>query len=144
MERDASGAVVGLSIPQGTTSHAASRIGALFRDVPAQRSTDAALDRRRETLLRAWGAGGAEWSSARGVTEGVRRDFGKEGWQPARGLVSLTYVGTSNASGRNIERHDSKVAQVRYYRVWTSRGSALLLVHLTADGLAADVDAVDE
>lgn len=47
-------------------------------------------------------------------------------------------------SGRDIERHEAKVAEVRYYRMVTSRGTVLLLVHLTADGLIADVDVVEE
>ncbi|MDQ2667758.1 MAG: hypothetical protein M3Z05_17345 [Gemmatimonadota bacterium] len=144
VERDAAGVVVGLTIPQGAMTHLAPRLGPLFRDVSAQSSTDAPLDMRIETTLRAMGAGGAAWASATGVTEGVRRDFGARGWQPARALMSLTYVGTSNVSGRSIERHDANVAQIRYYRMVTSRGTAMLLVHLTADGLIADIDAVDE
>ncbi len=142
--RDASGEVIGFTIPQGTTTRPAPRIGPVFRDLPAARSADVALDRRLEAVLRAMGADGAEWTSATGVTDGVRRDFGTNGWRPAKNLVSLQYAGMSDVTGREIERHDAKVAQVRYYRMMTSRGTVMLLVHLTADGRIADVDTVDE
>ncbi len=142
--RDTSGVVVAFTIPQGATTRTAPRIGPLFRDLPASRTTDAALDRRLETLVRAFGAGGDAWANASGVAEGVRQDIGPNGWRPAKNLVSLEYVGTSDMRGREFERHGVKVAQVRYYRMTTSTGKALLLVHLTADGLLADVDTVDE
>jgi CubicO group peptidase (beta-lactamase class C family) len=142
--RDASGAVVALTRPQGATTHTMPRIGTLFADIPAQRSTDVALDRQLEGVIRAMGAGGTAWASATGVTAGVRRDFGTNGWRPAQNMVSLEFVGASDVRGRNIERHDSPVAQVRYYRMVTPRGTAMLLVHLTAEGLVADVDTVDE
>jgi hypothetical protein len=141
--RDASGAVTGLSLSQGTTTRAVPRIGPLFRDVAPPRNDDSALDARVDAALRAIATGGSALDSVSGITDGLRRDFGAHGWPPAAGLRSLQFVGVQDVEGRNIERHDSKVARVAYYRMDTSRSAVLLLVYLTTDGLVTDLDDVD-
>jgi CubicO group peptidase (beta-lactamase class C family) len=141
--RDPSGAVTGLSLIQGATSRPVPRIGPLFADVVPRNDDDPAVDARADSALRALGAGGAELSSSPVITPGARHDFGTNPWPPAKGLRSLQFVSAQNVEGRNIERHGFKVARVIYYRMITDEGTAMLLVHLTSDGLITDVDEVD-
>jgi hypothetical protein len=141
--RDASGAVTGLSLIQGGTPRPVPRIGPLFADVIARNDDDPAVDARADSALRALGAGGVALSSSPVITTGARHDFGSNPWPPAKGLRSLQFVAGQNVEGRNIERHGFKVARVIYYRMITDKGTTMLLVHLTSDGLITDVDQVD-
>lgn len=141
--RDSSGAVTGLSVIQGATSRPVPRIGPLFADVIPRNDDDPVVDARADSALRALGEGGTALSSSPVITTGARHDFGTNPWPPARGLRSLQFVAAQNVEGRNIERHGFKVARVIYYRMITDKGTTMLLVHLTSDGLITDVDAVD-
>ncbi|MGH7485193.1 MAG: cell envelope integrity protein TolA, partial [bacterium] len=118
------------------------RIGPLFADAIARNDDDRAVDARADSALRALAAGGVAISSSPVITAGARHDFTNP-WPPAVGLRSLQFVAAQNVEGRNIERHGSKVARIIYYRMITDKGTTMLLVHLTSDGLITDVDAVD-
>lgn len=139
--RDASGTVVGLTLSQGAMTRAVPRIGPLVKDVVSDGHSDAALEARVATVLRAVATGSIS-DSMPGVTDGFRRDFGGMGWPPARGFKSLQYIGAMNVDGRNIERHGSKVARVVYYRMRNEGGTRFLLVHLAANGSITDLDLV--
>ena len=140
--RDAAGAVTGLSLIQGAMSRPVPRIGPLFADVIPRNDDDPAVDARADSALRALAAGAVALSSSPVITTGARHDFTNP-WQPAAGLRSLQFVAAQNVEGRNIERHGFKVARVIYYRMITDKGTKMLLVHLTSDGLITDVDVVD-
>src|SRR3954471_226266 len=140
--RDPSGAVTGLSLTEATTSRTVPRIGPLFADAVPRNDDDPAVDARADSALRALSAGGVAVSSSPVITAGARHDFTNP-WRPAAGLRSLQFVAAQNVEGRNIERHVSGVARVIYYRMITDKGTRMLLVHLTADGLITDVDVVD-
>ncbi|MEO8334185.1 MAG: serine hydrolase domain-containing protein [bacterium] len=142
--RDASGAVIGYTRTQGTNTRTAPRIGPLFAQLVQQTDKDAALSRRIEAVVRALGQGGAAMETVSGITEGARKDYGRNAWPPAIGLTRLTFVAAQDISARNIERHGSKVARILYYRMMVNGEEARLMVHLTADGLVTDVDALDE
>jgi hypothetical protein len=109
-----------------------------------QKDEDAALSKRIEAVVRTLGQGGAATETVQGITEGARKDFGRNPWQPAIGLRRLEFVATQDISTRGIERHGSKVARIAYYRMITADGEQRLMVHLTSDGLVTDVDTADE
>ena len=143
-KRDASGAVVSLTRTQGTNTRTAPRIGPLFSSLTPQKDEDAALSKRIEAVVRTLGQGGAATETVQGITEGARKDFGRNPWQPAIGLRRLEFVAAQDISTRGIERHGSKVARIAYYRMITADGEQRLMVHLTSDGLVTDVDTADE
>lgn len=140
--RDPSGAVTGLLLTEGATSRPVPRIGPLFADAASRNDDEPAVDARVDSALRAFAEGGVAVASSPVITTGARHDFTNP-WRPAAGLRSLQFVAAQNVEGRNIERHGFKVARVIYYRMITDKGTMMLLVHLTSDGLITDVDAVD-
>ena len=74
------------------------------------------------------------------LTPGARRDL--IGYQEPlfAGAQKAVPVGDFDLSTRGIERHDSKVATVRYYRIVKPSSEELVLVFLTSEGLIADFD----
>ncbi|MDB4892374.1 MAG: beta-lactamase [Gemmatimonadetes bacterium] len=142
--RDASGAITGMTRTQGATTRTAPRIGPLFSSLSQQNDPDAALSRRVEAVVRALGQGGSAMETVQGITEGARKDFGRDAWRPATGLTRLSFVAVQDISARGIERHGSKVARILYYRMTANGVETRLMVHLTADGLVTDVDIADE
>ncbi|MEP6730354.1 MAG: serine hydrolase domain-containing protein [bacterium] len=141
---DATGAVTGLKLSQGGKERIVPRIGPLFADLAPQHDLDAAVASRVEAVVRALGKGGDALASVQGITATARKDFGGRPWPPAADVQRLTFVSAQDISTRGVERHDSKVARVLYYRMQTAGGERLLLVHLTSDGLVTDVDLLDE
>ena len=142
--RDAAGAVIGMTRTQGTNTRTAPRVGPLFGSLSQQSDADAALTGRIEAVVRALGQGGAAMETIQGITEGARKDFGRQPWDPAVGLTRLTFVAVQDISTRGIERHGSKVARIAYYRMIANGTETRLMVHLTADNLVTDVDTADE
>lgn len=140
---DAAGALIGLTLMQENQPHTLQRIGPLFSAVALGETLDATRSKQIEAVVRALGSGGAALGATSGITEGARRDF-TSAWTPAAKLERLVFVGSSNVSGRNIERHGGKVARVLYYRMTAGSAERLLLVYLTGDSLIADVDVVGE
>jgi hypothetical protein len=76
------------------------------------------------------------------LSPGARRDLA--GFQePAfAGTQKVVPVGVFDVAARGIERHHSKVAQVRYYRVATPSSESAVIVYMTSEGLIADFDIV--
>jgi CubicO group peptidase (beta-lactamase class C family) len=144
LTRDASGAVTGLTRTQGGNNRPAPRIGPLFSALVQQPDPDASLTSRVTAVVRALGQGGGALEPVQGVTDGARKDLGRDPWRPASGLRRLEFVAAQDVSARGIERHGGKVARILYYRMTTGEGERNLMVHLTSDGLVTDVDVVDE
>jgi len=142
--RDASGAVISVTRTQGANTRTAPRIGPLFASLTQQSNEDVALTGRIESVLRALGQGGSAMVNVQGITDGARKDFGRDPWPPATGLSKLSFVAAQDISARGIERHGSKVARILYYRMTANGKETRLMVHLTADGLVTDVDTADE
>ena len=88
--RDASGVVTALTWTQGATTRTVPRVGPLFGAIVQQRDEDASLTSRVETVLRAMGHGGTALKTVPGLTEGVRKAFGVDGWRPAADLRRLS------------------------------------------------------
>ena len=100
---------------------------------------DPALHQTIVTALKAMQQGGDAMANAP-VPEGTRRVY-RSGVAGLDGLDAMRYVGEENVTGRGIHRHGSDLARVRYYLLPPTDGhNRYLLVHLTAEGLVADLD----
>jgi CubicO group peptidase (beta-lactamase class C family) len=104
---------------------------------------DVALTERIVAALHAIRQGGTTLAEAQNIPPGTKRDFAGGVGGALAGLEDLTYLGVEDVSGRQIHRHGSDVARVRFYRMVTGAGRRYLFVHLTADGSIADYDVVD-
>ena len=79
------------------------------------------------------------------VTPGAGADFATGG--TARDLAdmqSVVFLAEQDVAGRNVERHKGEVSRVLHYRVVKDNGDRFVLVHVTADGLIADYDIVED
>jgi hypothetical protein len=103
---------------------------------------EAALTERIGAALQAIRRGGPTLAEAPNIPPGTKRDFAGGVGSALDGLEDLTYLGVEDVSGRQIHRHGSDVARVRFYRMATGVGQRYLFVHLTADGSVADYDVV--
>ena len=100
---------------------------------------DPTLHGRIVTALKAMRQGGDALATAP-VPERTRQVY-RQGFQGLDGVEAMTYLGEEDVSGRGIHRHGSDLARVRYYRLPPKDGhERYLLVHLTAEGLVADLD----
>jgi CubicO group peptidase (beta-lactamase class C family) len=105
------------------------------------RDPDPALHARIVASLKAIREGGELLANATGVQPGTRRAFSGGFGAPLEGVETMTYLGEENVAGRGIHRHGSDLARVRFYRLPPKDGrERYLLVHLTADGMVADLD----
>ena len=104
---------------------------------------DSALTVRILAAVQVIRQGGAALAHAPDIPAGTKRDFAGGVGSALDGIERLIYLGTEDVSRRELHRHDSDVARVRYYRVTTTAGQKSLLVHLTAEGSIADYDVVD-
>lgn len=101
---------------------------------------DPALATRIVASLKAMKEGGALLEQAQ-VPPGTKRAYAQGFGAPLDGIESMTYLGEENVAGRGIHRHGSDLARVRFYRLPPKDGrERYLLVHLTAEGLVADLD----
>lgn len=138
--RNEQGQVRGIDWTAPNVARAIARVGPLF---PPTESTDPQPDLTDSLMvvLRQFAQGGAAVKESKLVTEGVRKNF--QGANPdARDVKALAFVHAENVSGRGIERHGHAIAKVLHYRVKTSTGDKLLLVHVDANGLVGDYDFV--
>jgi CubicO group peptidase (beta-lactamase class C family) len=119
------------------------RIGPLVSAIKSSPDPDPALTRVIEETVRAIARGGAAMEAATGIATESRSRY-VDGVAELLGITPLTYVGEQDVAGRGIERHGSPIARVRFYRVAGSKASRALLIHLTAAGLIADYDLVED
>ncbi len=59
-------------------------------------------------------------------------------------MQSVVFLAEQDVAGRNVERHKGEVSRVLHYRVVKDNGDRFVLVHVTADGLIADYDIVED
>ncbi len=144
LARDASATVTGFTWTARGVTRTVPRVGPLFSKLVSMPDADPSLTARAESVVRALGKGGDALASVAGITESARRDFGRRAWPPAADVRGFSFIADENVAGRNVERHDGRVARIRYYRMTTAEGELKLMVHFTSDGLVTDVDVVDE
>jgi hypothetical protein len=138
--RDEHGGVVRLSRSAGGAVRQLQRIGPLFTQITTSAPADPAADARASAMFRAAAKGGGAMDTLSVLSPGARSDLA--GYQEPlfAGFQRVIPVGDFDVSARGIERHQSKVARVRYYRVVMSSSEELVLVYLTSEGLIADFD----
>ena len=117
------------------------RVAPLPGSVRAGTDPDPALHQRIVAALMAMRQGGEALTRA-AIPEQTRQVY-RQGFPGLDGVEAMTYLGEENVSGRGIHRHGSDLARVRFYRLPPKDGQErYLLVHLTAEGLVADLDPV--
>lgn len=138
--RDERGGVVRLSRSAGGAVRQLQRIGPLFTQIKSGAPADPATDARVSAMLRAAASGGGAMDTLTVLSPGARKDLA--GYQEPlfAGFQRVIPVGDFDVSARGIERHQSKVARVRYYRVVMPSSEEFVLIYLTSDGLIADLD----
>lgn len=141
--KNAAGDVTGLHVRQDDGSERAiPRIGPLFSMLSQQADPDPKRTKQLEATLRALEHGGQEVEENAMIARSAKKDFGA-GTTDFFGLRSLSYVAAQEVAGSGLERHETKVGRITYYHLITDHSSANLLLYLTADGLLADYDIVD-
>lgn len=140
--KDSDGEVNGFEWKENAGERKVPRIGPLVRALKPGADPDPSRTRAVEAALKALAQGGKTVEAAPGLTPGARKDFA--GGTPALASIkSLSFVFAQDVRGRGIERHESKVASVLYYKLVTDKAIRYVLVHLTAEGLVTDYDVVD-
>ena len=139
--RNASGEVEALEWTNSSGTRKIPRIGPLFGRPMVGRDPDPTLTTNIMTVLQLFVQGGQPVKDSPLLTPGARNVFSNA--NPAtRDVSSLTFVTAQDVTGRGIERHGYPIARVVHYRMATTGGERLLLVHLDANGLVADYDIV--
>lgn len=141
--KDANGFVIGFTAKIGGKERKVPRIGPLIHTLKPQTDSDPTLTQRVLTALQSFAQGGKAVEGVSGITPGARRDFAS-GTPEVAGIRSLTFIATEEISERGIERHEGKIARIRYYKLSTEKATRYILVHLTADNLVTDYDVVDD
>jgi CubicO group peptidase (beta-lactamase class C family) len=142
---DGRGEVTGFLWKEDGKERKVPRIGPLFHALKSQPDPDPARTGKVMAALKALEQGGKAVADSPVLTAGARDDFGKGGpHRDLAGLKSITFMADRDASGREIERHGSKVGRILHYRVATDEGDRGLLIHLTGDGLITDFDIVND
>jgi hypothetical protein len=140
---DSSGTIVGLWWSENGQERLVPRIGPLIRDLEPTADPDTAVTTRVTRAFRALAQGGEALANSPDLTAGARRDFSSGVGNALAGLGSVTFLGIQDVAARQIERHDSPVARIGYYRLVTGPGERFALVHLTENGEVTDFDLVD-
>jgi hypothetical protein len=138
--RNAAGAVEGLELTSNDQTRKVPRVGPLFTTSAAP-DPDAAFTAGVKTVLGQFAEGGTAVTESKLLTAGARGVFGRPN-PSTRNVRGLRFVHVEDVSGRGIERHGHAIARVLHYRLDTTDGERLLLVHVDADGLIGDYDIV--
>jgi CubicO group peptidase (beta-lactamase class C family) len=137
------GAVTGLVVRQDDGSERTiPRVGPLFDSLRPQPDPDQARSRRIEDALMAMEQGGKAVEENVYIASSAKKDF-SSGSTDFAGFRSLAFVAAEDVVGRGIDRHGAKVSHVLYYRLVLDKQNRNLLVYLTAEGLVADYDIVE-
>jgi hypothetical protein len=118
------------------------RIGPLFDSLKPQSDPDPRRSQQIEDALMAVEQGGKAVEENASIAPMAKKDLGS-GSTDFAGTRSLAFVAAEDVTGRGIERHGAKVSHVLYYRLVMDKQTHNLLVCLTAEGLLADYDIVD-
>lgn len=117
------------------------RIGPLLNTLKPGQDPNVARTRQIAAALKVIAQGGKAVADFPGIAPGARRDFAG-GVKELAGVKSITFLRAEDVTGRGIERHEGKVAQVLNYKLVIDSGQPYLLVYLTADGQLTDYDLV--
>jgi CubicO group peptidase (beta-lactamase class C family) len=118
------------------------RIGPLFSMLHEQPDPDPKRTQQVGITLQAFEHGGKEVEESTMIAPAAKKDF-QSGTTDFLGLRSLSYVATQELAGSGLERHGAKVDRIIYYHLISDRPPANLVLYLTAYGLLADYDIVD-
>jgi predicted metalloprotease with PDZ domain len=121
------------------------RIGPFIHSLQAHADPDPAFTLKLRAVLQALGYGVHTDARTPGLSSGAWADYCASG--PVRGLAgiqSLDYIDSQNVAGRHIERHQSEVSQISYYKLVMTKKTRYLMVYLTADRLLTDFDYVED
>ena len=88
--------------------------------------------------------GGSAIADSAHFAAGTKRAFGSEVLSECVGAKSPAYLDEQDVPDRAIERQDSKVKTILFYKVSNVVTAKYLLIYLDADGLIADVDLVED
>jgi CubicO group peptidase (beta-lactamase class C family) len=141
---DGDGEITGFHWKEGDREGKAPRIGPLFHSLQPQADPDPARTEKVVAALEALARGGEAIAEASFLTPGARADFGDGPDKNLAALRSVTFLAEQDVSSRGIERHKGAVSRILHYRLATDKAERGLLVHLTADGLMADYDIVED
>ena len=140
-QRKPNGEVNGIDVQVIDGRRMIPRIGPLPRTLTATADPNLARSGAILAVLKAIAQGGKAVNEVKGITAGARADFA--GSEPdLAGVDSTTYLGERDVSG--LVRHGAAVARVIFYQWKASAAARYIQVYLTADGLVADEDVVDE
>lgn len=144
VRRSAAGEVAGGSLRLGRDELPVQRIGPLARPLTPMPDPDPGLTRNIEAVLKAFAQGGEAVESVPQLAPQARKDFARGPAPELAGIERISYVDSRDLATQGIERHGARVSRVLYYAVHARTGTRFILVYLTADGLVADQDLLQE
>jgi len=142
--RDADGSLARATLRLGKDDIAVQRIGPLARKLTPQSDPDPTLTKKIEVVLKALSRGDMELQAVPQLSPGARRDYSHGPATELAGINAISYIATQQVAAKTIERHGEKVSRVLYYQWPAGRETRYVFVYLTADGLVADQDVVNE
>ena len=141
---DAQGEVTEVVVTTEGRSKKAPRIGPLMHTLKARTDPQPARTGRVQVLLSDVSRGGSSLANSEFATAGFKSNIGTQAIGEFGGAKALTFLHEQAVSGREIERHGSKVENILAFRVSGIKPERKVLVYLTADGLLTDFDLVDD
>ncbi|AQR69471.1 hypothetical protein BZG29_14830 [Janthinobacterium sp. LM6] len=141
---DAQGEVTDVIVTTKDKASTAPRIGPLMHTLKARTDPQPARTRSVQALLSDIARGGSALANSDFATPGIKNNFGTQAIGELVNVKSLTFLHEQAVAGRAIERHGSKVDSVLAFHVSGIQPERTLLAYLTADGLFADFDLVDD
>ena len=142
--KEGDGEVGGFLWKEGGKERKVPRIGPLFHTLKSQPDPDPARTEKVAAAMKAFSQGGKALADWPWITPGAREDFGSGPGTDLAGLKSIVFVGETDVSAREIERHKGQVSRVLHYRMMTDKADQGLLIHMTPDGLITDFDLVED
>lgn len=143
-DRNTQGEVTGMTWKTEQGERKVPRVGPLIHSLKPQPDPNTTLTNKILEVLKALEQGGKPVADSPDIAPGAKKDFGSGPVADFTGLQSLAYITEQNIADRGIERHEGKVARIRYYKLVTGREPRYILVHLTADNLFTDLDVVED
>lgn len=141
---DAQGEVTGVVMTTKDKANTAPRIGPLTHTLKARPDPKPARTRHVQAVLADIARGGSALAGSDLATPGVKNNFGTQAIGELVNVKSITFLHEQAVAGRAIERHGSKVDSILAFHVSGIQPQRTLLAYLTADGLFADFDLVDD
>ena len=121
----------------------APRIGPILAGRSPRPDPDPATTSYADSVLRALSKGGQAVAEAR-MPARSRETLGGDPSPALGGYSGIDWLLDEDVAGRGIERHGSRIAKVRHYRLRTPARDPFVIVHLTIEGVVGDYDVVAE